>query len=95
MSSTPPDQTFDKILVNAPPGKLGIHMVDLDSGGSKVSAVNNDSVLAGRVLPGDVLAKINEVDCSEMNTTGSYILSRHQFVDFAFSSLCKYHLLLI
>eukprot|EP00956_Cyclotella_meneghiniana_P022867 scaffold43714_cov62-Cyclotella_meneghiniana.AAC.1 len=69
MSLTPPDQTFDKILVNAPPGKLGIHMVDLDSGGSKVSAVNNDSVLARRVLPGDVLAKINEVDCSEMNTT--------------------------
>lgn len=72
MPSSPPDQAFDKILVNAPPGKLGIHMVDQDYGGSRISAVNHDSVLAGRVLPGDALAKINEVDCSKMNTTGNY-----------------------
>ena len=67
------EELVNKIVVNVPPGKLGIHLVDLSlSRGVKITAVNYDSALAGKVLPGDKLVKINEVDCSEMNVEGRY-----------------------
>ena len=75
------EELVNKIVVNVPPGKLGIHLVDLSlSGGVKITAVNHDSALAGKVLPGDKLVKINEVDCSEMNVEGRYPHSLIPFI---------------
>ena len=75
------EELVNKIVVNVPPGKLGIHLVDLSlSGGAKITAVNHDSALAGKVLPGDKLVKINEVDCSEMNVEGRYLQSLFPFI---------------
>ena len=65
---------FNKIVINVPPGrKLGIHLIDNHSQhGASVSDVNEDSPLLGTVFPGDIIAGINEVDCSRMNTTSTW-----------------------
>ena len=65
---------FNKIVINIPPGrKLGIHLIDNHSQhGASVSDVNEDSPLLGTVFPGDIIAAINEVDCSRMNTTSTW-----------------------
>ena len=63
---------FTKIVVNAPPGRLGIHLSNRDDGGvgAFISAVNDDSPLVGQVYPGDEVVRIDEVDVSQAGVAG-------------------------
>ena len=67
-------QTFTKILVNAPPGRLGIHLYEYTNidgeVGAYISKVNEDSPLAGEVHPGDKVVAIDEVDVSQAGLEG-------------------------
>ena len=61
------------IIVVAPPGKLGILLLNnkirgVPSTPTYVSAVRNESVLAGKVRVGDQLMKIDGEDVSQCNS---------------------------
>ena len=55
---------FSKIKVTAPPGKLGIHVVDNRTNQVRnvISEVGEYSPLAGNVFPGDQIVTLNGVD---------------------------------
>ena len=61
-----------KVVVTAPPGRLGIHLVDnvIGSEGTIISKVNTDSPLAGRLLRGDHVINVNGIDVCQMRTPG-------------------------
>ena len=71
---TAPDQKSTQIVVvNVPPGKLGIHLSSSANGGGAgayISAVNEDSPLAGKVYPGYQVMGIDEVDVSQAEAGG-------------------------
>ena len=66
-------EPYNKVVVDVPPGRLGIHLIDdADGYGAHVTSVNDDSPLAGAVVPGDRIVAINDVDVSDMDTTGKH-----------------------
>jgi PDZ domain len=59
-----------RITVTAPPGKLGIILVNkADSKGTVVSGVRTSSVLADKVHPGDRIVAIDGEDVSHMSVS--------------------------
>ena len=61
------------IVVSVPPGKLGIHLNSSANGGGAgafISAINEDSPLAGKAFPGDQVIGIDEVDVSQAEAGG-------------------------
>ena len=63
---------FVRVVVVAPPGALGIHLTDNETNEVKnvVTAVNVDSPLSGKVLPGDYIVTINGGDVHNLGATG-------------------------
>mmetsp|Transcript_10657 Transcript_10657/g.15983 ORF Transcript_10657/g.15983 Transcript_10657/m.15983 type:complete len:789 (-) Transcript_10657:94-2460(-) len=57
----------DKMNVNVPPGKLGVILADkADNKGTIVSDVRTNSVLYGKIFPGDRIVAIDGEDVSRM-----------------------------
>jgi len=54
----------EQLIINAPPGKLGIMMETLDNGELRVHSISKDSVLRDQLQLGDVLLQL---DGEEMN----------------------------
>lgn len=63
-------ETYTRVVINVPPGRLGIRLIDCIDGPS-ISAVNDDSPLYQQIFPGDKLLTINEVDVSDKYTEGT------------------------
>jgi hypothetical protein len=62
------DEDYERIVVVAPPGKLGI-VIDNPSGNIPfVHAIKETSVLHGRVQVGDLVLSVDEVDCRGMHS---------------------------
>ena len=62
------DEDYERIVVVAPPGKLGI-VIDNPSGNIPfVHAIKETSVLHGRVHVGDLVLSVDEVDCRGMHS---------------------------
>jgi C-terminal processing protease CtpA/Prc len=62
------EEDYERLLVVAPPGKLGI-VIDNPSGNIPfVHAIKETSVLKGRVHVGDLLLSVDEVDCRGMHS---------------------------
>ena len=68
------DFSLDLVTVVAPEGKLGI-VLDNPSGGMPVvHAIGKTSALRGKVLVGDLLLSVDEVDCKGMSCRNVSIL---------------------
>jgi len=62
------DEDYERIVVVAPPGKLGI-VIDNPSGNIPfVHAIKETSVLHGKVHVGDLVLAVDEVDCRGMHS---------------------------
>jgi hypothetical protein len=62
------DDDYERIVVAAPPGKLGV-VIDNPSGNIPfVHAIKESSVLHGKVYVGDLLLAVDEVDCRGMHS---------------------------
>jgi len=62
------DEDYERIVVVAPPGKLGI-VIDNPSGNIPfVHAIKEASVLHGKVHVGDLVLAVDEVDCRGMHS---------------------------
>jgi len=62
------DEDYERLVVVAPPGKLGI-VIDNPSGNIPfVHAIKETSVLKGKVQVGDLLLSVDEVDCRGMHS---------------------------
>ncbi|KAL7499543.1 hypothetical protein ACHAWT_009079 [Skeletonema menzelii] len=62
------DEDYERIVVVAPPGKLGI-VIDNPSGNIPfVHAIKETSVLHGKVYVGDLVLAVDEVDCRGMHS---------------------------
>lgn len=72
------------VTVFVPPGRLGIHLEDIESENSStiVSDVSSDSPLAGKVFQGDYIVSINGVDVREMNTSGKDLYLKNPIASF-------------
>jgi hypothetical protein len=65
-----------RVVVIAPPGKLGVHLIDQhDGNGTVVSEVRENSPLAGALNPGDRLVAVDEVRVDTSTWTCSQITS--------------------
>ena len=53
-------------VVIAPPGKLGI-IIDTTIEGPVVHKINNGSPMTGKLLPGEIIIAIDEVDCRALS----------------------------
>ena len=60
-------EAYTKIIVNVPPGRLGINLV-----GTRVTELADGSPLKGKVVLGDHIVSINGVDVSEMKAIGMF-----------------------
>jgi C-terminal processing protease CtpA/Prc len=78
--SKPP--AMNLVTVVAPPGRLGIHLDDIESEKSStiVSAISSGSPLEGKVFQGDYIVSINGVDVREMNTSGENLYLNYVIV---------------
>lgn len=62
------DEDYERVVVVAPSGKLGI-VIDNPSGGIPfVHAIKESSVLHGKVFVGDLVLSVDEVDCRGMHS---------------------------
>lgn len=64
------EPTYTKITIKAPQGKLGIRLIDQIVGHDcrwRITSVNDDSPLIGKIHPGDFLVTIDNIDVSRMN----------------------------
>ena len=64
------EPTYTKITIKAPQGKLGIRLIDQIVGHDcrwRITSVNDDSPLIGKIRPGDFLVTIDNIDVSRMN----------------------------
>jgi C-terminal processing protease CtpA/Prc len=61
------DCNLDLVTVIAPNGKLGIVLDNPNGGMPVVHAVGRTSSLRGKVLVGDMLLSVDEVDCRGMS----------------------------
>ena len=62
------DEDYERIVVVAPPGKLGI-VIDNPAGNIPfVHAIKETSVLHGKVQAGDLVLAVDEVDCRGMHS---------------------------
>lgn len=64
-----------KAVITAPPGKIGLVVVDAKDGesGTVVSKVKDDSPLSGKIRRGDRIVDINGVDVHNMSASGKTI----------------------
>lgn len=64
--------SMKKVIVNVPPGRLGIHLEDFQSekSGTIVSSISESSPLAGKIFQGDCIIGINDVNVRDMDTSG-------------------------
>jgi len=56
----------ERIVIMAPPGKLGVVIDTFDNGAPGVNAIRDDSVLKDQLQVGDVLVEFDGVDTTEM-----------------------------
>ena len=69
-----------KIVVDAPPGRVGLHLVDDEGGsGARVTLLNDDSPLVGTIAQGDHIVSIDDVYVGAMNVTGKYDTPKTSF----------------
>jgi C-terminal processing protease CtpA/Prc len=61
------DSNLDLVTVVAPVGKLGIVLDNPRGGLPVVHAIDRTSALRGKVLVGDILLSVDEVDCKGMS----------------------------
>lgn len=60
-----------KIVVTAPPGRLGIELVkNVETEGTVITTVNDDSPVVGKLFKGDELIDINGVGVHSMSVKG-------------------------
>lgn len=85
-------ETIGFFVTVPPKKKLGIHLVNaLNTNGTVVSMVNNDSPLADELIEGDRIIQVNGIDVRRMNKEGAKMQHFHYF-HFAYLTMIFFHL---